>query len=131
MIKIRNKWDWLPIPFKGFKAINLWGILIIRGDSVIDDITLNHETIHSRQILEIMIITAILTLPLCFLGAWKFALTVTFLSFYIWYAVEYVIRMFRRDDDPYGNMLFEKEAYNNQEDLSYLETRKPFVWLSL
>ena len=46
---IRNK----IIPFKGFKAINLFGILFVRGDSKINEKTINHESIHTAQMKEL------------------------------------------------------------------------------
>lgn len=44
MIIIRNN----IIPFKGFSAINLFGILFVRKDAVISEKTINHEkyTLH-------------------------------------------------------------------------------------
>jgi hypothetical protein len=35
------------IPFKGYKAMNLFGILFVRGDTKLTDIDINHEAIHS------------------------------------------------------------------------------------
>jgi hypothetical protein len=35
------------IPFPGFKAINLFGVLFARKGSKIDDKTINHESIHT------------------------------------------------------------------------------------
>ena len=39
------------IPFPGFKAINLFGVLFVKNNAKIDDVTINHEgytleTIH-------------------------------------------------------------------------------------
>lgn len=42
------------IPFKGFLAINLFGILFVRGtDRDINDVVLNHERIHTAQMKEL------------------------------------------------------------------------------
>jgi hypothetical protein len=35
------------IPFKGFKAINLFGILFVRGNAELSDEVINHESIHT------------------------------------------------------------------------------------
>ena len=43
MLIIRNK----VIPFKGFKAINLFGILFVRENAKLDAKTINHEEIHN------------------------------------------------------------------------------------
>ena len=40
---IRNNF----IPVKGFKAINLFGVLFVRGNAVISEKTLRHEHIHA------------------------------------------------------------------------------------
>lgn len=41
------------IPFKGFAAINLFGILFVRKDAVITEQTLRHEEIHTAQMKRI------------------------------------------------------------------------------
>ena len=35
------------IPFKGFKAINLFGIVFVRKGCKMNNIDINHEKIHS------------------------------------------------------------------------------------
>lgn len=35
------------IPFKGFAAINLFGVLFIRGDTVVTSRLINHEEVHT------------------------------------------------------------------------------------
>ena len=94
---IRNNF----IPFSGYKCINLFGILFVRGNARIDDITLNHEKIHTAQIKEMLGII-----------------------FYIWYLIEWLIRLPK--GDAYRNISFEREAYDNQYDLNYLKSRKRF-----
>ena len=44
------------IPFNGYLAINLFGILFCRKMAVIDAVTINHESIHSKQMLELLFI---------------------------------------------------------------------------
>ena len=89
---IRNNF----IPVKGFKAINLFGILFVRGNAVISEKTLRHEHIHTMQMREML-----------------------YVPFYLWYGVDYVIRFFgwsfeNKPFDPndkhYERMSFEKEA---------------------
>lgn len=93
MIKIYNN----LIPFKGFKAITLWPFIFIRGIEC-SQVCINHENIHGRQQLELLII-----------------------PFYIIYLIEWVFKGYR-------NISFEKEAYNNEKDLDYLEQkRKPYA----
>lgn len=107
---IRNKF----IPFKGFKAINLFGVLFVRGNAYIGEKTIRHESIHTKQMKEML-----------------------YVPFYLWYGIEWVIRYFAwsfekkpcdPNDKPYDRMSFEKEAYANDHDTEYLKNRKPYAW---
>lgn len=93
------------IPFKGFCAINLLGILFVRSEykNRLNEITFNHEAIHTAQMKE--------------LG---------FLLFYILYLIEWVIRLFKKGN-AYRNISFEKEAYAHQRDINYLYNRKHYA----
>lgn len=102
------------IPAKGFKAINLFGVLFVRGNAVISKKTLRHEHIHTMQMREML-----------------------YVPFYLWYGIEYVIRFFGwifekkpcdPDYKPCDRMSFEKEAYGNEHDVYYPKTRKHFSW---
>ena len=46
---IRNNY----IPFQGYKAINLFGILFVRGNARINEKTIRHEAIHTTQMKEL------------------------------------------------------------------------------
>lgn len=46
MIIIQNKWINKIIPFPSFRACNLWGILFVRGERPLTEITINHENTH-------------------------------------------------------------------------------------
>lgn len=37
------------IPFKGFKCVNLFGVLFVREGCVMSDTDYNHEAIHTAQ----------------------------------------------------------------------------------
>ena len=95
------------IPFKGFVAMNLFGILFARNEyrNKISDRTINHESIHTAQIKEM-----------------------GYIFFYIWYLVEWLIRLVI-NSDAYRNISFEQEAFINDDNLDYLKTRKRFSWL--
>ena len=121
---IRNNY----IPFQGYKAINLFGILFVRGNAKIDDVTMNHESVHSRQYVEVGILSLILLLPLVFIGLWWLWLTLSVFAFYIWYIIEWLIRLFMKGN-AYRNISFEREAYSNEDDVIYLESRKRFAWI--
>lgn len=68
--------------------------------------TVNHEKIHWKQQLEMLII-----------------------FFYLWYLIEWVIRLFTNPNNAYRSLSFEREAYGNDNDLDYLDKRKPYAWL--
>lgn len=100
------------IPFKGFKAMNLFGVLFVRNDikTPMSDIDINHESIHSEQYKELL-----------------------WIPFLILYGLEWFIKLFYYFDShkAYRNISFEREAYNNEKDLTYLENRKRYNWLKL
>jgi len=116
---IRNKY----IPFPGYKCINLFGILFARKKAKIDEVTINHEAIHSRQFVELMVLFAATSV---FVRWWLPLFAPLF--FYVWYAVEWLIRLFKKGD-AYRNISFEREAYTHQGDFSYLKGRGWFNFL--
>ena len=93
------------IPFTGFKAVNLFGVLFVRGDSRITDSTINHERIHSAQWRELL-----------------------YIGFLLWYVLEWLVRLiqYRNFDKAYRNISFEREAYANKNYSDYLNERKLF-----
>ena len=42
------------LPFKGYKAINLFGIILFRKGHKLDRVIINHERIHTAQMLEML-----------------------------------------------------------------------------
>ena len=92
------------IPFKQFKCINLFGLLFVRKGCFMSEKDFNHEAIHTAQMKEML-----------------------YVFFYIWYFVEWIIRLFRKGN-AYRNLGFEKEAYSNDDNLSYLDIRPMFAW---
>lgn len=97
---IRNRY----IPFKGFNAINLFGVILVKPHVQPSDRLLNHERIHTRQMLEMLIV-----------------------GFYLWYFVEWLLRLPRKGN-AYRRISFEREAYAHENDSQYLQCRKPFAW---
>lgn len=51
-----------------------------------------------------------------------------YLFFYLWYAIEWLIRLCGRKN-AYRNISFEKEAYFNEHNTKYLENRKHYAWI--
>ena len=68
---------------------------------------INHEKIHWKQQLEMLII-----------------------FFYVWYLVEWLIKLFIYGNDAYNNLSFEREAKTFEDDSTYLENRKHFIWIN-
>jgi len=88
---------------KGYRGISLFPFIIFSERKAKENLTLlNHEKIHIRQQLELLV-----------------------LPFYIWYGVEFLVRYFQYKNWnlAYKNISFEREAYANEKDLNYLKKR--------
>lgn len=94
------------IPFKGFTAINLFGVIFAREGVHIDYITIQHERIHTAQIRELF-----------------------YILFYVLYLLEWLIKLFIYGKNSYRNISFEREAYAGQGELFYLRRRKKYSFL--
>ena len=71
--------------------------------------TINHESIHLKQQIELLV-----------------------LPFFLWYGVEWIVRLiqYKNLKEAYRNISFEREAYNNEGDEGYLDgIREPFEFL--
>ena len=93
---------------KRFKAIALFPFILIRDNFETNNLVLiNHEKIHLRQQLELLII-----------------------PFYVLYFIDYILKtiLFQDKNKAYKNILFEREAYLNEENMDYLQTRPFWNW---
>ncbi len=79
-------------------AMAFYPFVILNSRVVATPELINHERIHLRQQLEMLII-----------------------PFYVWYLIEYYSK-------GYYNVSFEKEAYNNEKNLNYLKKRSIFAF---
>jgi len=70
--------------------------------------TINHESIHFQQALELLVI-----------------------PFYILYLLEWAVKLPFYGAKAYDNISFEREAYGNDTNLDYLKTRKRYNWIKL
>ena len=86
-------------------AITLGPFVFSRGE--ISDQTKNHESIHWEQYKECLIV-----------------------GFLVLYGISYLINIFKGRGGPwaYRNIWFEKEAYDNDENLDYIKSRRWFAW---
>lgn len=108
-IIIVNKWLTEYLSFGKANAITLFPVILLKQKSLKNDATLlNHEHIHLRQCIELLVI-----------------------PFYIWYLAEFLIRFVFSGDfnKSYREISFEKEAYSNQANLTYISSRKLFSYL--
>ena len=123
---IRNKF----IPFSGYKAINLFGILFAKPNAKLDELTIAHESIHSKQFKEVTLSLAIPILLLSFSVSWWWILLIPF-TFYILYVIEWFVKfiIYKDSHKAYRNISFERESYANEKDLGYLDNRKRFAWI--
>lgn len=88
---------------RGFTGITLFPFVFLRHASLKEDVLLmNHERIHLRQQLELLI-----------------------LPFFVFYVLEFIWRFlqYRSCYLAYKNISFEREAYTNEKDLNYMESR--------
>ena len=119
-----NKW----IPFSGFLAMCLWPFIFVRekAASRYTVIVNNHEHIHAEQQKEMLVVGVILAVAFYFcIGLWSLLFLPIFLW---WYCIEWFIRLFF-NGRAYKNISFEREAYFNETDLTYLGERKRFSWI--
>ena len=123
---IRNKF----IPFKGFGAMNILGLLFVRNDFEPSERTMRHEAIHSKQQYEILTSAALLALALSNLFAsWWYLLAVVVMPIAL-YVLAWIIELVLPPyNSAYRDSPFEREAYDNQDNVSYLVVRPPFAWV--
>jgi hypothetical protein len=94
---------------KGYGAMAVYPFVLVRDSRLkLHQHLLNHERIHLRQQAELLI-----------------------LPFYLWYFVEYMIRLilYRNHQMAYRNISFEREAYSNETNPNYLDNRRFWSFL--
>jgi hypothetical protein len=88
---------------KGYRGLAAFPFVFIKykGDKK-NLVFINHEKIHLRQQLELLV-----------------------LPFFIWYFMEYLVRLvqYKNGALAYRNISFEREAYANELNLEYLKQR--------
>ena len=94
--------------FKNYIAITIFPFILINKIYKGNKALINHEKIHLKQQLEVLII-----------------------PFYIWYFIEFLIKLikYKSCHMAYLNISFEKEAYQNDCNLEYLKYRKRFAFI--
>ncbi|WP_413996262.1 hypothetical protein [Maribacter sp. 2307ULW6-5] len=95
--------------YKNYVGLSFWPFILVKHPKLRQDTTLiNHEKIHLRQQLELLVV-----------------------PFYIWYLTEWALRTLWYLDAyrAYRNICFEREAYANEGREDYLRHRRPFGFL--
>lgn len=95
--------------YKNYVGLSVWPFIILKNDSLKTDIVLiNHEKIHLKQQLELLIV-----------------------PFYLIYITEWLMRslFYLSFYRGYQNISFEREAYVNEHNLNYSSERKPFSFI--
>lgn len=98
---------WVP---KGFSGITIFPFVFVRDKFWVESTSfVNHEKIHLRQQLELLVI-----------------------FFFIWYGLEFLIRLVQHKDlrKAYRNTSFEREAYANEQNVDYLKKRRWFSFIN-
>lgn len=105
------------IPFKGFVAINLFGLIFVRREykMYLEKVRfrkatlLNHELIYTAQYKELL-----------------------YVFFLLLYLLNYVINVFVYFNfkKAYKNICFEREAKDNEHNNDYFSERHNFAWFS-
>tara|TARA_B110001450_G_scaffold208331_1_gene198987 strand:- start:1236 stop:1568 length:333 start_codon:yes stop_codon:yes gene_type:complete len=87
----------------GYAAMAIFPFIFFKKKEYITPVRLNHERIHIRQQLELLIV-----------------------FFYMWYLFDFIVKYVKYRDwkTAYRNNIFEREAYSFEKDLNYLKNRK-------
>lgn len=94
---------------KNYVGLTIWPFIIVKEDNYKDDaVLINHERIHLKQQLELLVI-----------------------PFYLWYFLEWLLRtiLYLNSYRAYQNISFEREAYANEDDLDYTKNRKLYSFI--
>jgi hypothetical protein len=97
--------------FSGITGITLFPFIILRSElqgAVESAVTINHEKIHIRQQLELLLV-----------------------FFALWYFASFIAGLARGRGwyGAYRNIIFEREAFDRMYELDYLARRRPFGFL--
>lgn len=94
---------------KGTYGMTLWPFVLLRESRLKEDaVLINHERIHLRQQIQMLI-----------------------LPFYLWYGIEFLIRLaiLRNKKKAYRALAMEREAYAHESDPNYLKTFRFWAFL--
>lgn len=129
MIKVLND----VFPFKGFLAMTVWPLLFVKRkyEARFGPVENRHESIHGEQQKELLCVGIAIAVALVALGCGWWSLLVLPLFFW-WYVVEWLVKwpIYGDSFTAYKNICFEREAFANEGNMTYLSHRRPFAWMS-
>ncbi|MEO6148598.1 MAG: hypothetical protein ABIP28_00475 [Mucilaginibacter sp.] len=102
------KYPVIVVPFLRVDGMALYPFILVKSKSAVNDrVLINHEAIHLKQQAELLVI-----------------------PFYIFYLLNYLCNLFiyRGHNKAYRNIVFEREAYQNETDLAYNQKRGLWAW---
>lgn len=92
--------------FGNVNGITIFPFIILREKYKADpEEIIKHEFIHIKQQMEMLVI-----------------------PFFIFYVLEWFVKLFKYGGKAYENISFEREAHDNEGNLDYYKTRKFWVW---
>lgn len=95
---------------RGFTGIALFPFIFLKYANLKEDaLLMNHERIHLRQQLELLVV-----------------------PFFLFYGLEFMVRFVQYKSWylAYKNISFEREAYINEKDLNYIKSRSFWGFIS-
>lgn len=98
----------IRIPFMPAAGMALFPFILVKTKKLkLNKVVINHERIHLRQQLELLLI-----------------------PFYVLYLLNYLLNLlyYMQHDKAYRNIVFEREAYTNDGDFEYLKRRRFWAW---
>jgi len=90
--------------FSSFNAVAIWPFIILKEKELKNNqVLINHENIHLHQQREML-----------------------WFPFFLFYILEFIIKLliYKKPKLAYFNLSFEREAYQNEQNLNYLRQRK-------
>jgi hypothetical protein len=99
----------ITAPFLKVDGMAVFPFILVKKQSMKQDqVLIRHETIHLRQAAELLV-----------------------LPFYVLYLANYIVNRFKYNNhhQAYMHIVFEQEAYRQEKNNTYLQTRKLYAWV--
>jgi hypothetical protein len=94
---------------RGYLGITIYPFMFLKNQNLKgNSVLINHEKIHLRQQIELLIV-----------------------PFFVLYTIEFLFRLlqYKKWGLAYRNISFEREAYENEKNLYYLKSRSFWAFL--